>query len=503
MAPLSTESEASHSIERHSIDYVSTSERHGKVRDQGPFWFIANFQFMSVSLGFVGPAMGLSLGWTTFAATLGLLVGTLFMAFHATQGPIMGLPQMIQSRAQFGFRGVILPLSATLVNFVGFNVVLALLIMGGLRDLFGCDRHLVLLTVAIASALLAFYGYDWLHLVFKLLFWVSLPLFGLLTCAIALGHIPHTTTAQPHFSWVGFAVEFATCASYNLNLAVYVSDYSRYLKRDTPAAKIILSVFVGAVSSAIWLVALGAWLTTRLGASDPMIAVWRAGNVLLPGFGTLITVVSVLLMFALIAMTSYSGMLTLVTWLDCLRPVKPTVMIRAAFICAITMLWVGATLAVGENAINALMLLLTILLYLLVPWTAVNLVDYFFVRRGHYAIKDMFTPDGIYGSWGWKGLSAYVCGWIAIVPFAALPGVYVGPMAKRIHEVDIAWLVSLLTAGLVYYMATRSFVAETEYEAIAASERELEGMPRELVNLPARDSGQSLASPQPQTVPAQ
>ena len=27
-----------------------------------------------------------------------------------------------------------------------------------------------------------------------------------------------------------------------------------------------------------------------------------------------------------------------------------------------------------------------LILYFLIPWTAVNLVDYYFVRRGHYAI---------------------------------------------------------------------------------------------------------------------
>ena len=42
---------------------------------------------------------------------------------------------------------------------------------------------------------------------------------------------------------------------------------------------------------------------------------------------------------------------------------------------------------------------LTLMLYLLVPWTATNLVDFFFVRRGHYAITDLFQPDGIYGAW--------------------------------------------------------------------------------------------------------
>jgi len=32
--------------------------------------------------------------------------------------------------------------------------------------------------------------------------------------------------------------------------------------------------------------------------------------------------------------------------------------------------------------------LLSLLLYLLVPWTAVNLVDFFLVRKGHYAITE-------------------------------------------------------------------------------------------------------------------
>jgi nucleobase:cation symporter-1, NCS1 family len=492
MSDSSPEGQAIYGVERHSIDYVSSAERHGRVRDQAPFWFTVNFQFMSVSLGFVGPAMGLSLGWTTVAAVLGIVVGTTFTAFHASQGPIMGLPQMVQSRAQFGYRGVILPLSATLVNFVGFNVVCALLIMGGLHDLFGWDRNAVLIGMTLLSALLAFYGYDWLHLVVKVLFWTSLPLFTILTLAIAIGLIPHGPAPQLHFNGIAFGVVFATCASYDLNLAVYVSDYSRYLKRDTPGATIVGYVFVGAISAAIWLIALGAWLTTRLGVADPMIAVSRAGNALFPGYGAIIAIDSVLLMFTMIAMTSYSGMLTLSTLLDSLRPVTPTMTIRAILICVITLFWVGATLAAGENAINALMLLLTILLYLLVPWTAVNLVDYFFVRHGHYAIKDLFRADGIYGSWGWRGLLAYILGWIVIVPFAALPGIYVGPIAKMLHGIDIAWLVSLVAAGSLYYVASLSFSPESEQAAIAASEYELEGSLRTSRLAVAQEESESL-----------
>ena len=54
-------------IERRSIDYVPADERHGKVWHQGPFWFLSNFQFFTITIGFIGPGLGLSLGWTILA----------------------------------------------------------------------------------------------------------------------------------------------------------------------------------------------------------------------------------------------------------------------------------------------------------------------------------------------------------------------------------------------------------------------------------------------------
>src|SRR5579871_5877348 len=119
----SESAEANSGIERRSIDFVPESERHGRLLSQGIFWFLTNFQFFSIAIGFIGPSLGLSLGYTVLAGTLGMVIGTLVQAFHASQGPEMGLPQMIQSRAQFGYRGVIVPLIATLISLVGYNVV--------------------------------------------------------------------------------------------------------------------------------------------------------------------------------------------------------------------------------------------------------------------------------------------------------------------------------------------------------------------------------------------
>src|ERR1700757_3340660 len=84
-------------IETRSIDWVPENERHGKLWHQLPLWFLGNFQYFSIPIGFVGPSLGLSLWWTILAGTTGILTGTIFMAFHASQGPTLGLPQMIQS----------------------------------------------------------------------------------------------------------------------------------------------------------------------------------------------------------------------------------------------------------------------------------------------------------------------------------------------------------------------------------------------------------------------
>src|ERR1700755_2028501 len=123
-------------IEVHSIDWIPDTERHGKTWQQTMLWFLGNFQYFTIPIGFVGPALGLSLGWSILAGVLGIWVGTVFMAFHAAQGPTLGLPQMIQSRAQFGYRGVVVPLFATLFTYLAFNVADQVLLGEGLNGAF-------------------------------------------------------------------------------------------------------------------------------------------------------------------------------------------------------------------------------------------------------------------------------------------------------------------------------------------------------------------------------
>jgi len=461
-------------IEARSIDWVPENERHGRVWMQGPFWFLGNFQPFTVGIGILGPTVfGLSLAQTAVAGVLGILFGTVFMAFHASQGPTFGLPQMVQSRAQLGYRGVILALIATAFTFVMFNVVDTVIIKLGLNGIFGWNATSVAVAITVIGTVLAIYGHDWLHRVFQVLFWVSLPFWVVLTIGIITGHAGGQEAAPADLTVAGFLGMFTVAASYNITYAPYVSDYSRYLPRDTPTSKIVLSVFVGAAGSPIWLIPLGAWLGSALGVSDPLLGIYNAGNNVVGGLGGILAVLSVLALVATMGLNAYSGMLTIVTGIDSLRPVNPTRRLRIVVIVLLAVIWLvlGNVL---ENASSALSNSLLVMLYLLAPWTAINLMDYFFVRRGHYAITDLFTPRGIYGSWSWRGVTAYLVGVAVEIPFMVVGTTFVGFIANDyLQLVDISWIVGMLVAGGLYFAFTRSLDLHAEAAAIETSEQVL------------------------------
>ena len=463
-------------IEARSIDWVPEHERHGRVRAQGPFWFLGNFQPFTVGIGLIGPGvLGLNLAQTSIAGILGILFGTGFMAFHASQGPTFGLPQMIQSRAQLGYRGVVLALVATAFTFVGFNVVDAVIIKDGLNHIFGWNPTAIAVIITIVGAALAIYGHDWLHRVFQSLFWISLPFWIILTFGMLTGHAGGKAPAATTFTWSGFLAMFTIAASYNITYAPYVSDYSRYLPRNTKTSHIVASVFVGAAASPMWLLPLGAWLGTHLGASDPLAGLYTAGNNVFGGLGSIIAAVSVLALVATMGLNAYSGMLTIVTGMDSLRPVNPTRRIRIVVIVVLAIIWsvLGNVL---QNATQALNNSLLVMLTLLAPWTAINLVDFFLIRRGHYAITDLFTPNGVYGAWARRGIVAYLIGIAVELPFLVLggDGAYVGYIASHyLSYVDISWLVGMIVAGGLYAVTARSIDRDAERAAIAKSEAAL------------------------------
>jgi purine-cytosine permease-like protein len=216
------------------------------------------------------------------------------------------------------------------------------------------------------------------------------------------------------------------------------------------------------------MIGLGAWLAQQLKAADALVALNQVGSSMIPGLGNVLVIVSVAGFLPIIALNTYSAMLTLLTGVDSIKKITPTPRARVMSISAISLILLTCVLSIKGDGIALLNTFLVLLLYFLVPWTAVNLVDYFFVRKGRYAIPHFFTPKGIYGAWQFRGIVSYLIGFAAMVPFfyifdaAAGKEVFVGPLARMLEGVDIAWLVGLVVSGLAYYLLSRSI--DLEYE---------------------------------------
>ena len=437
-----------------SIDPVPDCERQGTVGRQGPFWFAFNLQPVSLALGFVGPAMGLSLAWTVVASIAGLLFGTVFVAFHAIQGPRLGLPQMIQSRAQFGYRGVLVPLTGTLFTFLGYNIVNISIAKDGMHSLYGFNPTIVAVVITAAGMAAAAIGYDLLHRAFRLAFWLSLPLWVALSVGLLLGRAHHPPASIGDFVGLAFAAQFTVTASYAISGAPFVSDYTRYLPRDTRSAPMIAAVFIGTIASPIWLVPIGAWMALRLRTSDALAGIATVGNDTLPLLGDTLVILSIAIFAILIAANTYSGALTVVTAADSVWSLTPTRRIRvvATVGFAVVSLVLGLVLTDSTSTIDALLL---IMLYLLVPWTAINLTDFFFIRRGRYDIEALYTPKSVYGTWSTHGLIAYFAGVLAELPFMALP-FFVGPAAAALGGIDIAFIPGLVVSASFYLVLAQS-----------------------------------------------
>jgi len=196
-------------------------------------------------------------------------------------------------------------------------------------------------------------------------------------------------------------------------------------------------------------------LGTLAAALYPTSAVQAAADAVLPGFGKPLLLCS---LFGLVTITSlnfYGASLTLLSVLDTCYPSRPTVKKRLLSLLVSAVAASGIAFAASHDFVRTFGKFLAVLLYLFTPWTAINLVDFYLIRKGHYSVREIFNSRGMYGRWNWRGLWAYGIGFVAMIPFFST-GLYTGPVAAALGGAAIAMLVGLPVAAFVYVVACRS-----------------------------------------------
>jgi len=459
-------------IERRSIDHIPLAERHGKPWDNVPIWFLCTATLLDIALGAVGVLGGLSLTWALVAIVVGASFGTIFAGFHSSQGPQLGLPQMIQSRPQFGYRGAILIYLVALASFLLFNIFTLVYVGQVGQSVLGLPTSVGMIGTAVVATLIAVVGYNLLQ---KFAKWVTVAfalVFGILTIAAPFTlHFPAAHHGTSGFSLQIFMVQTAIAAATTLSWAPFVSDYTRYLPPTRPRSLFVWT-FGSMTLSAIWVLGLGAVITTAFPITDTVQAFKMAGDQLFGGFGTVVLVVAGLASFQLFTMDVYGSSLTIISIVDSFKPVRPTANLRAVVSVIVGLVSLVLAFVVTGDVLSQFANLFTILLYLLSPWTAINLVDFFFVRHGHYSVREIFNPRGMYGAWNWRGYVAYLVGLAVMVPFVSTAW-WSGP-AMTALGFDIAPYVGIVVGGAVYLVVSRSMDLEHERALIEQADAGLD-----------------------------
>lgn len=468
-------------LETRSIDYVPKSERHGKVWHIGPLWFMSNAQLATLAVGTTSFALGGNLVWSIIAIVIGLVIGTIFMAAHSSQGPKLGLPQMVQSRPQFGYIGALLVWLFAFLQYAGFNVFNTVLAGESLGDAVNAPASfnpLWAILITIAGAVIALFGYDLIHRMERYLVYLTVIVMAMVTLS-AMIHLPLPAGAFDlgHFSPLAFFAQLGVVAGYQISWAIYVSDYSRYLPAETPTSQTFRWTFWGSAIGGAWIMILGAYLAAVIkgfNAGDPVAGILKVSNDLFPGFGNIALIVFALGLVAVIVLNMYGGSLTLISSIDSLKKVRATLSIRVITV-VITAAISGILAGFVADSFEAFFAgFLFLVLYFFIPWTAVNLTDYFIVRKGHYAIAEIFKPRGIYRRWGWQGITAYLVGFLCMTPFFNVAGFYEGFISKAMGGVDISLFIGLPVSAILYWLLTRGLDLKSERDLADAQASALE-----------------------------
>ncbi|MHB8811635.1 MAG: purine-cytosine permease family protein, partial [Steroidobacteraceae bacterium] len=419
-------------LEKRTIDYVPLAERHGKVWHLWPVWFSGDAHLATLTVGVLGIALGGNLFWTGIAVVLGCAIGTFFMAFHSAQGPQLGLPQMIQSRPQFGYVGALLVWVVALVTYVGYNSFNQVLAAQALHQLAGrvpVDSPAVMIGFAVLGAGLAVIGYDSIHVAQRGVAFVMIALLTVFSAGAVLLKIPAVQWDPRGFRAAPFLTELLAAASYQLSWSIYVSDYSRYLPREVSVRASFWWTYLGAFVGGAWMMLVGSIAAASAPRLDVPAALEVVADRIFPGFGPVLLTGALLGLVTIATLNFYGASLTLLSVCDTFKKAKNGVGRR---IITLILAAIASTVIALDSSSNFLARfsdLLSLLLYLFTPWTAVNLVDFYLVRRGHYSVREIFNPRGMYGRWQWRGLMAYGVGFAAMIPFFGTE-FYTGPAAR-------------------------------------------------------------------------
>ncbi|MFL9870592.1 purine-cytosine permease family protein [Paraburkholderia megapolitana] len=443
-------------VERRTIDYIPDAERHGHLISQFTLWLAANLQITAIVTGALAVVLGGDVFWSLVGLLLGQVLGGAVMALHGAQGPQLGLPQMISSRVQFGVYGAVIPIVLVCLMYVGFSASGTVLAGQAVAQLLhvGDEAGIVLFTAVIVA--FTVFGYRLIHTVGRIASVIGVIAFVYLFAQLLIGHDVGQLLAIRHFSISSFLLAISLSASWQIAFGPYVADYSRYLPRTTSPRK------------TFWLIGAGSVLGAQTSMTFGVFAAALAGKqfsghevsfvVGLGATGAIAALLYFAIAFGKITITTlnaYGSVMSVATIVSGFRGDNRFSQ-RGRLAYVVVMIGAAMWLALaGRHAfLKEFSSFILFLLAFFTPWSAINLVDYYFITRDRYDVPALYDPNGRYGRWNATGIAVYVIGVLVQLPFIS-SGFYTGPFVDRLGGTDISWIVGLVVPALLYFWLAR------------------------------------------------
>ncbi|MBO0847871.1 MAG: cytosine permease [Pseudonocardia sp.] len=443
-------------IERRSIDVIPDVERHGSPRNQLTLWFGANMQITAIVDGALAVAFGADALWAMVGLLIGNMAGGAVMALHSAQGPRLGLPQMISSRAQFGVYGAVVPLLMVVLMYLGFAATGTVLGGQAIVGIVGGHTPAVgIVAFGVLTAVVATLGYRYIHMMGRVATVVGILGFAYLAVRLFVGYDVGSMLGAKPFEAPTFLLAVALGAGWQLTYGPYVADYSRYLPRDTPKRATFHGTFWGSVLGSQWSMCFGVLMAaipasaggTFLDEQVPFLGRLGGGGAIAVAI-YLVIIIGKLTVNCLNAYGGFMSLLTTVTAMTGRRRISKGG--RAAFIGLFILAAVLIAVLSTKHFLTNFQNFVLVLLIVFTPWSAVNLVDYYLVSAERVDVPALYDPDGRYGRWNGPALVSYTIGILAQIPFMAQT-LYTGPLTELLGGADISWLVGLVVTAAVYY----------------------------------------------------
>jgi NCS1 nucleoside transporter family len=433
-------------VEPGGAEFIPLDERHGRPIQLLWTWISPNMEFATIFVGVLAVAgFGLSF-WSAFLAIfIGTTLGAVSHAVLSSRGPLFGLPQMVISRLGFGYWGNVLPAGlnalAAGIGWFAVNSVSGALALSTLTHLpqVGC-----LLIVVAVQIVVAFFGYNLVHVFERYAFPVLAVLFVIASCVIlAKGH----PGASHHTVPGGFLLTLGATFGYAVGWNPFASDYTRYFPPSVNRFAVGFWAGLGLFVSCLLMETVGAAAATVMSASAAL-----GANPTSAFTGLLSTPLADLTLLAIAigsvaanVLNIYSGAMSFVA-LGIRLPLAARRAIVALAFGAIGFFLAWSGLSSAASKYNNFLLIIA---YWIAPWLAVTFCEQFLRWRRDLGSGAQLLSDTSYENWA--GPVAMLVGMGVSIWLFSNQTEYHGVVPSRVGSAgDLTFEAGFLITGLIY-----------------------------------------------------